>query len=182
MKRPLLIANGAFVGLTLVLTITPPEFGSQPIAPVIPTTPTPDKTVVYVPSTNLTSKPTKSPTISQPTTNPVTITPAPVATKTVTPEPTAKLINGSFTGDPIDISYGIMQIKITVQDSKIVDVQAVQYPNSGKSGQLNAGAIATLRQETLSAQSASINGVSGASYTSYGFYKSLVSAIAKSGL
>jgi uncharacterized protein with FMN-binding domain len=43
-------------------------------------------------------------------------------------------------------------------------------------------AVPRLREQTISAQSANIQGVSGASFTSYGWYKSLVSAIAKAGL
>jgi uncharacterized protein with FMN-binding domain len=42
--------------------------------------------------------------------------------------------------------------------------------------------VPVLRQKTLAAQSSQITGVSGASYTSYGWYKSLVSALTKAGL
>jgi uncharacterized protein with FMN-binding domain len=87
----------------------------------------------------------------------------------------------SFTGDPVSMRYGIVQVKITVQGGKIVDAQAVQAP-TGSNDRYTQKAVPRLREQTIAAQSANIQGVSGASFTSYGWYTSLASAIAKAGL
>jgi uncharacterized protein with FMN-binding domain len=87
----------------------------------------------------------------------------------------------TFTGDPVTMRYGIVQVKITVQGGKIVDAQAVQAP-TGSNDRYTQKAVPRLREQTIAAQSANIQGVSGASFTSYGWYTSLASAIAKAGL
>jgi uncharacterized protein with FMN-binding domain len=74
-----------------------------------------------------------------------------------------------------------VQVKITVQGGKIVDAQAVQAP-SGSNDRYTQKAVPVLREQTIAAQSANIQGVSGASFTAYGWYTSLASAIAKAGL
>jgi uncharacterized protein with FMN-binding domain len=74
-----------------------------------------------------------------------------------------------------------VQVKITVSNGKITEAVALQAPN-GRSQRFSDYAIPNLRQQTLSAQSAAISGVSGASYTSYGWYKSLISALQKAGM
>jgi uncharacterized protein with FMN-binding domain len=75
----------------------------------------------------------------------------------------------------------MVQVKITVSNGKITDAVAVQAPN-GRSQRFTDYSVPNLRQQTLSAQSAAISGVSGASYTSYGWYKSLISALQKAGM
>jgi uncharacterized protein with FMN-binding domain len=87
----------------------------------------------------------------------------------------------TFTGDAVTMRYGIVQVKITVQGGKIVDAQAVQAP-TGSNDRYTQKAVPVLRERTIAAQSANIQGVSGASFTSYGWYTSLVSAITKAGL
>ena len=183
-SRPALVINGAIVTSGIFLLITPPNLSTTNSISsndtLIKNTNIQNNTIIsgnvkVNNPTKVVSNPSK--TVDQPISN-TTTTPSP----TQAPEPVKTAINGTFTGDVVDISYGNMQIKITVQNNQITDVQAVQYPNSGKSGDLNRNAIAILRQETLAAQSSNIAGVSGASYTSYGFYKSLVSALNKAGL
>ena len=76
-----------------------------------------------------------------------------------------------------------MQVQITVSNGKITAVKALQYPNGdGHSASISQQAIPYLVQQTLTAQSDQISGVGGASYTSYGFYISLQSALKKAGL
>jgi uncharacterized protein with FMN-binding domain len=96
------------------------------------------------------------------------------------PKPTVKPAE-SFTGDAVTMRYGIVQVKITVQGGKIVDAQAVQAP-TGSNDRYTQKAVPVLREQTIAAQSANIQGVSGASFTAYGWYTSLASAIAKAGL
>jgi len=108
-------------------------------------------------------------------------TPTPAPAKVVVPAPAKNTANGTFTGPSVFVSYGNVQVEITVRDGKIVDAQALQSPN-GRSQRFSDYALPQLRQETLAAQSASISNISGASYTSYGWYKSLQGALAKAGL
>ncbi|MEV4143829.1 FMN-binding protein [Amycolatopsis sp. NPDC049691] len=86
--------------------------------------------------------------------------------------------SGTFTGDAADTRYGPVQVQITVSGGKITDAQAVQYPQeSGRDVRINSAAVPELNQETLQAQSAQIDTVSGATYTSEGYQQSLQSAI-----
>jgi uncharacterized protein with FMN-binding domain len=97
-------------------------------------------------------------------------------------EPTIKPVAAeTFTGDPITMRYGIVQVKITVQGGKIIDAQAVKVP-TGSNDRYTQMSVPVLRERTIAAQSANIQAVSGASFTSYGWYTSLASAIAKAGL
>jgi uncharacterized protein with FMN-binding domain len=106
--------------------------------------------------------------------------PAPSATPTVAPAKPVG-VSGSFTGSVANTRYGPVQVKIVVKNGKIVDAQAVQAP-SGSNDRYTQKAVPVLRQQTIAAQSANVQGVSGASFTSYGWYESLVSAIAQAGL
>ena len=87
----------------------------------------------------------------------------------------------SFTGSVVTTRYGNVQVKITVENGKITDAQAVQVP-TGSSDRYTQMSVPVLRERTIAAQSANIQAVSGASFTSYGWYTSLASAIAKAGL
>jgi uncharacterized protein with FMN-binding domain len=83
----------------------------------------------------------------------------------------------SVDGRPIDIGYGIVQVQLTVQGGRILDVRTVQAPSGGQSGSIASYAIPKLRREVLAAQSTSIDTVSGASYTSEGYARSVQSAL-----
>jgi uncharacterized protein with FMN-binding domain len=122
--------------------------------------------------------------------------PAPSATSTKSGSPSAKPtaaaptvaptkpvggVTGSFTGSVANTRYGPVQVKITVENGKIIDAQAVQAP-SGSNDRYTQKAVPVLREQTIAAQSANVQGVSGASFTSYGWYQSLASAISKAGL
>ena len=184
MKRAILIATGTVGGLGAVLAITPPTFTSTesssmalPGAAVDP---------VAAPSTATSSAASPSaPAKSGATTKPTTTKPAATAgAQTQAPAPAAPAANsvsGTFTGDSVDVRYGFVQVKITVEYGKITDAQAVKSP-TGRNDRYTQMSVPVLRQRTLAAQSANISGVSGASFTSYGWYTSLASALAKAGL
>ncbi|WP_329528347.1 FMN-binding protein [Streptomyces sp. NBC_01462] len=85
---------------------------------------------------------------------------------------------GTFTGDPIDTQYGTVQVAATLQAGKITAVKVLQAPNqNGRDQQIAAYALPRLTQEAIGAQSAHIDSVSGASYTSQGYIQSLQSAL-----
>ncbi|HUN38132.1 MAG TPA: FMN-binding protein [Trebonia sp.] len=91
---------------------------------------------------------------------------------------TATTTGRTFTGAVDNTSYGPMQVAITVSGGKITKITVVQQTNTGsQSQQIDANALPKLTSEALTAQSASIDAVSGASYTSAGYIKSLQSAI-----
>ena len=95
----------------------------------------------------------------------------------------SKPTSTSYTGTAEQTRYGIVQVKITVKAKKITNVGFVQLTAfDGRSQQINSEAAPILLQETLKAQSANINSVSGASYTSQGYVQSLQSALDKAGI
>lgn len=93
----------------------------------------------------------------------------------------AKGVTGSFVGPSVFVQYGDVQVQITVVDGRITDATALVAP-SGKSDRYTHMAVPILIKQSLAAQSANIQGASGASYTSYGWHKSLQGALAKAGL
>jgi uncharacterized protein with FMN-binding domain len=84
----------------------------------------------------------------------------------------------SVTGDTVQTRWGPVQVRITVKNGKLTDVTAVSYPTDNPRDQeINSFALPRLRSEALQAQSASIDTVSGATYTSDGYRQSLQSAL-----
>lgn len=109
--------------------------------------------------------------------------PTPAGTSTHARTKTAPRANRTVTGDAIQTPYGVVQVKITLSGSKITNARFAQLTaNDGRSAQINSQAAPILLQQTLSAQSGQIDGVSGASYTSQGYYQSLQSALDKAGV
>jgi uncharacterized protein with FMN-binding domain len=89
----------------------------------------------------------------------------------------------TFTGDPADTRWGPVQVEITVAGGTITDVSVVDHPDqNGRDRQINARALPVLVQETLDAQSADIDMVTGATVTSDGYLESLQSALDQAGL
>ncbi|MEU6054791.1 FMN-binding protein [Streptomyces xanthochromogenes] len=85
---------------------------------------------------------------------------------------------GTFTGDPVDTEYGPVQVAATLANGKITAVNVLQAPDqNGRDQRIAAYALPRLTQEALGAQSAHIDTVSGASYTSQGYIQSLQSAL-----
>ncbi|MCK9893949.1 FMN-binding protein [Frankia sp. AgB32] len=88
-----------------------------------------------------------------------------------------------MTGDAIDTRYGAVQVKVVLTGKKIVDVVTVQVPDrERRDREINDQAVPLLRQEVLTAQSAKIDNISGASYTTYGYAWSVQSALDKAGV
>ena len=183
MKRGLLITGGALGGLGAVMAITPPQFSSNESlaigggamggsTPIASATAADSATPV---ATKATGTPSKKATASKAATPAATVS-AP-ATQAASPQG----VNGTFSGPSVNVNYGNVQVQITVKDGKIVDATALQAP-SGRNDRWTNMALPILKKQTLAAQSASIQGASGASYTSYGWYTSLQGALAKAGL
>ena len=78
----------------------------------------------------------------------------------------------------MDTPYGPVQVRLQLQAGRIVDVTALQTPDSaGYSRQLARYAVPLLRSEVLRAQSADIDTISGATYTSEGYAQSAQAAL-----
>jgi uncharacterized protein with FMN-binding domain len=96
------------------------------------------------------------------------------------PAPTVAATGPAYTGKLVTTKYGPIQVRITVTAGTITDVTAVVRPTGDpRTEKINADALPRLRAHALSAQSADIDTVSGATYTSAGYRESLQAAITK---
>ncbi|MFF3603665.1 FMN-binding protein [Streptomyces sp. NPDC002463] len=87
-------------------------------------------------------------------------------------------VSGTYTGDSIDTRYGPVQVRVTLSGGRITEAVAVRTPSENERDREIAGyAVPMLTSETLTAQSAQIDTVSGATYTSEGYIRSLQSAL-----
>jgi hypothetical protein len=84
----------------------------------------------------------------------------------------------TVTGAAASTIYGPVQVQITVKDGHVTTARAVEYPKAFQQDQqINAFAIPELNREAVTAGSAKIDMVSGATYTSQGYISSLQSAL-----
>ncbi|KFF97268.1 FMN-binding protein [Streptomyces scabiei] len=86
-----------------------------------------------------------------------------------------------LTGSAIKTDYGPVQVRVTVTDGRITAAEALQQPTGGRSTQISGTAIPQLNKNAVSAGSADIDAVSGATYTSGGYQQSLQSALDQAG-
>lgn len=83
-------------------------------------------------------------------------------------------------GPVIDTKWGPVQVEVVLDGSRIVDVKAPQYPtHARRSQEINDQALPMLHQQVMQAQSAQIDGVGGATYTTDGYVQSLQAALDK---
>ncbi|MEV5801350.1 FMN-binding protein [Streptomyces collinus] len=91
---------------------------------------------------------------------------------------TGSSVSKSVTGDTVQTRWGPVQVRVTIKSGRLTEVTAVQYPQDNPRDQeINSYALPRLRREALAAQSADIDMVSGATYTSTGYQQSLQSAL-----
>jgi len=84
----------------------------------------------------------------------------------------------TYQGSVTQTRWGPVQVTITVSSGKITAVAVPTYPNNnGRDREINAYALPILKQETLKAQNADIDSVSGATVTSNGYKQSLQAAL-----
>ncbi len=157
MKGSLTLLGATVAGFFGVLTLHVPASQSSPVSKV--TTPTQ--------STTSSSSPQQPPSGSTTTTT------------TTVPVPSSN-VNGSATGPLENYSYGQMAVKVTITNNRIVDltVESLQTLES-YSQQLEQYVVPILKNEVLQAQSARINAVSGATYTSEAYAYSIQGALNK---
>lgn len=111
-----------------------------------------------------------------------TTSPPPGSSRTTQPSSTTTTAGSKRTidGPVASTDYGDVQVRVTLNGTQIVDVQPLMMPNDrSRSARISQEAGPILRQEVLRAQSANINLVSGATYTSDGYIRSLQAALTK---
>ena len=101
---------------------------------------------------------------------------APVAT--AAPAAGTALANGTDTGSVVQTRFGPVQVQVTIAGGKITDVTALQLPSDRQRSAEISGIVGPMLQsEALAAQSAQIDLISGATYTSDAYAQSLQSAL-----
>ncbi|GAA4362944.1 hypothetical protein GCM10023166_05800 [Paeniglutamicibacter cryotolerans] len=105
------------------------------------------------------------------------------STTSPTPAKAKAPASGSYAGLTESTQYGNVQVRITVVAGKVTDVAALQLTDRDtRSVSISNQAAPILRQEILRAQKASVQTVSGATYTSDAYLSSLQSALDQAGL
>jgi uncharacterized protein with FMN-binding domain len=164
MKRAVAVTGLTLAGVVWLLTykISPPHLGA--LAGSLPTpdaSPSPSPS----PSTSASPKPTATPSV------------APRPTPSPSPSPQAATA-GTFTGVDVPNRFGDVQVRVIITNGRITDVQALRLPSDrAESAYISQIAGPMLRTEALQAQSANIDIISGATYTSESYAESLNSAL-----
>ncbi|HXC78848.1 MAG TPA: FMN-binding protein [Candidatus Acidoferrum sp.] len=161
MKRATIVTGVTVLGVAWLLNykVAPHQFTALPPAsptqsPAVPDSPTPSPAATSSPSVSPSGAPTPSPS----------------------PSPTA--LNGTFTGADVPNRFGDVQVRVVISSGRITDVQAVQLPTDrAESAYISQQVGPWLRTEALQAQSANIDIISGATYTSQSYAQSLESAL-----
>ncbi len=92
----------------------------------------------------------------------------------------ARYKDGTYTGTVADAYYGSVQVKATISGGKLTNVTFLQYPDTHSTSiEINSQAMPYLQQEAIQAQSADVQVVSGATFTSQAFTQSLSSALSQ---
>ena len=168
MRRAVIVIGATVVGLIGVLTFhtTPAKLtlGSLTTGTASRSTSTTTPAGASPPATGPSQS---SPTAAAPATKPTT---APATTR-------------SATGSSVDYHYGLISVTATVSRSNLTNVSIASLDDGGspRSQSIDQQSIPMLEQQALQAQSANIQGVSGASYTSAGFQQSLQGALSQLG-
>jgi uncharacterized protein with FMN-binding domain len=138
----------------------------------------------YRTSTNSAATATVAPAPADPGTTALADPGTTAPTGGATPAPSASSAGSAtsgtktYTGSVAQTRWGPVQVTVTVANGKITDVAVPVYPiGNGRDQEINAYALPILRQETLAAQNADINTVSGATVTSNGYLESLQAAL-----
>jgi uncharacterized protein with FMN-binding domain len=90
--------------------------------------------------------------------------------------------DGAYVGSVVDAYYGDVQVRARISGGRLVAIEALQYPADRRTSRsINAEALPLLESEAISAQSARVDIVSGATLTSDAYLRSLKTALAEAG-
>jgi uncharacterized protein with FMN-binding domain len=156
-RRAPMVVLGALIGLVAI-----GSFHSSPAALAVATAPAPTSRSAPTPANHST-------------------TPSAAATSGTAVAPSTVR---SQTGSTVNYNYGTLAVSVTVQGKTITNVSVPSLNDGGNSysQSLDSMSIPILTKEAMAAQSANIQSVSGASYTSAGFIQSLQSALTALGI
>lgn len=177
MRRVILALLATAVGLVLLLS-----YKAHTTSPVT--------TALSGPDPGASVNPAPGP-VTTPTTGPVAaVGPTPTASASAGSAPTSgtsasasKGKSGTFVGDPVSSQFSTIQVEVVVSGGRVSDIKLLEdSDDEERSAQIDGYAIPILRSEALSAQSANVDGVSGATYTSQSYAQSLQSALDRAGL
>lgn len=172
-------------GMAFLLSLRPPAGGEATFAvdPADDPTTTAPTTAIEAP-TDPTSEPIAS---ASPSADPSTAaSPAssaaasPAASASAAPTATTEPagLTGTVTGDAVSFRFGTVQVEVTAENGVITEITALQLPDEDrKSLSISNEVEPILRSEALRAQSADIDVISGATYTSLAYAQSLQSAL-----
>jgi uncharacterized protein with FMN-binding domain len=164
MRRAVIVLGSTAAGLAALLSF---KTHSVAAADPAPSAPAPSATIPQAAPSSTGSAAAKAGATPKAGTTTQASTATQAATRTVT-------------GTVASTQYGPMQVQVTLAGTKITKVTVLQRTDDGsESDQIDSTAIPMLTSETLAAQSAHIDAVSGASYTSSGYIQSLQSALDK---
>jgi uncharacterized protein with FMN-binding domain len=163
----------SFVVFSFIAYAIQQRFSKPDSAFSLAPTPTSAPTQEILAATSVDTQPAQSPPVTQPTAEPpptaVPPSPAPIL---------GMYKDGTYTGPTVDAYYGLVEVKVSVQNGKIADVQFLQYPHDRRTSvEINSQAMPWLQQEAIQVQSANVNIISGATFTSEGFAMSLDAAL-----
>lgn len=159
MKRALAVTGATLAGVVWLLTfkVTPPHLGPVAAAEPTPSAQDASPSPSAAPSAKPSAKPSAAPSPS----------PSPQAAAT-----------GTFTGVDVPNRFGDVQVRVVITGGRISDVQALRLPSDrAQSAYISQVAGPMLRTEALQAQSANIDIISGATYTSDSYAQSLETAL-----
>jgi uncharacterized protein with FMN-binding domain len=142
----------------------------QFVSPTPTSTATPDSSVSDS-ATSLTPGSSAAPTTTAETTQPSELAVEP-----------SGYADGVYLGSAEYTEWGDVQVQVTISDGAITDVAAVQYPTGRKSSSINNRAVPMLEAEAVTLQSADLDVVSGATYTSRTYADSLQAALDQAAL
>jgi uncharacterized protein with FMN-binding domain len=135
-------------------------------------TPHPSPVAAAAPAEQPTPTPASSPEPA------ASATPAAAAAPTPTPVPTNKPANGSFTGAVIPTQFGDIQVRVVISAGRVTDVSALQMPTDrARSAEITQYVTPVLHDEVIQAQSAHIDVISGATFTSEAYAESVNDAL-----
>jgi uncharacterized protein with FMN-binding domain len=189
LRRIVLSLAGTVSGVVLLLALKPHTPPVQTAAPAESVTASPSASEASPsgkesPSHSKSPSPSATKTSKRPS---ATASKAPSPTRT-TSKPAAKptqktQTTRTVTGSTVQTKYGPVQVRITLSGDRITAASAVQSPSeTPRSKEISDSAIPVLNQRTVAAQSANIDAVSGATYTSQGYVTSLQSALDSAGV
>ena len=192
MRRTPIVLAGTMVGLAgvlgfhtspaqLTLGSVPPTSTTVRSTTTSPTTTSPTTTSPSTSTTTATTSANTSPTTTRP---PSTTTTVRQSTTTVAPTTSVPTTARTATGPQVNYYFGTLSVSVTATGKKITKVTIATLDDGGnsRSQSIDQQSIPMLEQQALQAQSAQIQGVSGASYTSAGFAQSLQGALKQLGI